>query len=149
MSLCSQTPCEALGLGVWYSYSSYGENYGGWGSPYVIGLRLILLLVYVASRRHMIFFHWTTCHASIVIYQERYHACVVWSADHLSRYTDSPDGDWVIGRYPGDSGLFLATSGSGHAFKVCSFTSFAYFSSPLHHAMMTGCVTTSHFPVLK
>lgn len=33
------------------------------------------------------------------------------------RYTDSPDGDWVIGHFPGDPGLFLATSGSGHAFK--------------------------------
>jgi sarcosine oxidase/L-pipecolate oxidase len=32
-------------------------------------------------------------------------------------YTDSPDGDWVIGHYPGDSGLVLATGGSGHAFK--------------------------------
>ena len=48
-------------------------------------------------------------------------------ANYSSRYTDSPDGDWVIGRYPGDPGLFLATSGSGHAFKVRFFTSFSYF----------------------
>lgn len=42
-----------------------------------------------------------------------------WHAKPSSpyRYTDSPDGDWVIGHFPGDSGLFLATSGSGHAFK--------------------------------
>lgn len=36
----------------------------------------------------------------------------------LYRYNDSPDGDWILGRYPGDSGLMLATGGSGHAFKV-------------------------------
>jgi len=35
----------------------------------------------------------------------------------VCRYTDSPDGDWVIGYYPSDSGLLLATSGSGHAYK--------------------------------
>ncbi|KAH7927462.1 FAD dependent oxidoreductase, partial [Leucogyrophana mollusca] len=35
----------------------------------------------------------------------------------LCWYTDSPDSDWVIGAYPGDPSLFLATSGSGHAFK--------------------------------
>ncbi|OAX43656.1 FAD dependent oxidoreductase [Rhizopogon vinicolor AM-OR11-026] len=40
-----------------------------------------------------------------------------FSGTRMCWYTDSPDGDWVIGRYPGDSGLFLATSGSGHAFK--------------------------------
>ncbi|KAG2159136.1 FAD dependent oxidoreductase [Suillus bovinus] len=40
-----------------------------------------------------------------------------FSGTRLCWYTDSPDGDWVIGRYPGDSGLVLATSGSGHAFK--------------------------------
>ena len=36
----------------------------------------------------------------------------------VCRYTDSPDGDWMIGYYPSDSGLLLATSGSGHAFKA-------------------------------
>ena len=36
----------------------------------------------------------------------------------LYRYNDSADGDWILGRYPGDSGLMLATGGSGHAFKV-------------------------------
>jgi hypothetical protein len=34
------------------------------------------------------------------------------------RYTDSPDGDWIIGPYPSDPSLFLATGGSGHAYKV-------------------------------
>ena len=34
------------------------------------------------------------------------------------RYTDSPDSDWMIGYYPSDSGIFLATSGSGHAYKA-------------------------------
>ncbi|KAF5322107.1 hypothetical protein D9619_001973 [Psilocybe cf. subviscida] len=33
------------------------------------------------------------------------------------RYNDSPDGDWVIGRYPMDESLILATAGSGHAYK--------------------------------
>ena len=37
---------------------------------------------------------------------------------HYCRYTDSPDGNWVIGPFPGDPTLFLATSGSGHGFKV-------------------------------
>ncbi|KIJ65915.1 hypothetical protein HYDPIDRAFT_110003 [Hydnomerulius pinastri MD-312] len=40
-----------------------------------------------------------------------------WAGTRMCWYTDSPDGDWVIGPYPGDPGLFLATSGSGHAFK--------------------------------
>ncbi|KAG1854156.1 FAD dependent oxidoreductase [Suillus subalutaceus] len=40
-----------------------------------------------------------------------------FSGTRMCWYTDSPDGDWVIGHYPGDSGLVLATSGSGHAFK--------------------------------
>ncbi|KAI6111974.1 FAD dependent oxidoreductase [Pisolithus croceorrhizus] len=40
-----------------------------------------------------------------------------WAGTRMCWYTDSPDGDWVIGHFPGDSGLFLATSGSGHAFK--------------------------------
>lgn len=38
-------------------------------------------------------------------------------ATRLCWYTDSPDGDWMIGYYPSDSGLLLATSGSGHAYK--------------------------------
>ncbi|KAH7883202.1 FAD dependent oxidoreductase [Phlebopus sp. FC_14] len=44
-------------------------------------------------------------------------ANMAWSGTRMCWYTDSPDGDWVIGPYPGDPGLFLATSGSGHAFK--------------------------------
>ncbi|KIJ15510.1 hypothetical protein PAXINDRAFT_180588 [Paxillus involutus ATCC 200175] len=39
------------------------------------------------------------------------------SLSQICMYTDSPDGDWVIGPYPGDPTLFLATSGSGHGFK--------------------------------
>ncbi|KAH9067603.1 FAD dependent oxidoreductase [Lactarius vividus] len=35
----------------------------------------------------------------------------------LCWYTVSPGSDWTIGYYPSDSGLLLATSGSGHAFK--------------------------------
>ncbi|KAJ2928290.1 hypothetical protein H1R20_g8794, partial [Candolleomyces eurysporus] len=42
-----------------------------------------------------------------------------FSATRLCWYNDSPDGDWVISRYPGDEGLVFATAGSGHAFKVC------------------------------
>ena len=37
---------------------------------------------------------------------------------YVYRYTDAPDGDWVIGPFPGDPSLILATSGSGHGFKV-------------------------------
>jgi len=72
--------------------------------------------------------------------------CFWCNVDLLNRYTDSPDGDWVIGRYPGDSELFLATSGSGHAFKVRLVTSFQnfYFPSPSHHAGMTGCLCIFH-----
>jgi len=40
-----------------------------------------------------------------------------FAATRLCWYTDSPDTDWVIGYYPADSGLFVATSGSGHAYK--------------------------------
>ncbi|KAH9046853.1 FAD dependent oxidoreductase [Lactarius hengduanensis] len=40
-----------------------------------------------------------------------------FAATRLCWYTDSPDSDWTIGYYPSDSGLLLATSGSGHAFK--------------------------------
>ncbi|PFH52114.1 hypothetical protein AMATHDRAFT_140800 [Amanita thiersii Skay4041] len=35
----------------------------------------------------------------------------------LCWYNDSLDGDWIIGRYPGDNGLMFATAGSGHAYK--------------------------------
>lgn len=35
----------------------------------------------------------------------------------LSRYTDSPDGDWVIGPHPSAPNVVLATAGSGHAYK--------------------------------
>lgn len=43
-----------------------------------------------------------------------------WYDDHgylTLRYTDSPDEDWVIGPYDASRSLFLATGGSGHAFK--------------------------------
>lgn len=40
-----------------------------------------------------------------------------FSSTRLCWYTDSPDGDWVIGYYPSDAGLVLATAGSGHAYK--------------------------------
>ncbi|KAF8270485.1 FAD dependent oxidoreductase [Lactarius quietus] len=40
-----------------------------------------------------------------------------FAATRLCWYTDSPDGDWMIGYYPSDSGLLLATSGSSHAYK--------------------------------
>ncbi|KAI0057880.1 FAD dependent oxidoreductase [Artomyces pyxidatus] len=40
-----------------------------------------------------------------------------FSSTRLCWYTDSPDGDWVIGFHPSDSGLVLATAGSGHAYK--------------------------------
>ncbi|KAF4621342.1 hypothetical protein D9613_000843 [Agrocybe pediades] len=35
----------------------------------------------------------------------------------LCWYNDTPDGHWVIGRYPGDASLVIATGGSGHAYK--------------------------------
>ena len=34
------------------------------------------------------------------------------------RYNDSLDGDWVIGHFPNDESLIIATAGSGHAYKV-------------------------------
>ncbi|KAG6841377.1 hypothetical protein C0991_011717 [Blastosporella zonata] len=40
-----------------------------------------------------------------------------FSATRLCWYNDSPDGDWIIGRVPGDPSLILATAGSGHAYK--------------------------------
>lgn len=36
----------------------------------------------------------------------------------LCWYTDTPDEDWMIDEVPQHPGLFLATGGSGHAFKV-------------------------------
>jgi sarcosine oxidase/L-pipecolate oxidase len=36
----------------------------------------------------------------------------------LCWYTDTPDEDWIIDQVPQHPGLFLATGGSGHAFKV-------------------------------
>lgn len=38
----------------------------------------------------------------------------------ITRYTDSPDSDWIIDVHPSDPGLVLATAGSGHAYKVRS-----------------------------
>ena len=35
----------------------------------------------------------------------------------LCWYTDTATGDWVVGRHPRRAGLFVATGGSGHAFK--------------------------------
>ncbi|KAJ3519778.1 hypothetical protein NM688_g9253 [Phlebia brevispora] len=40
-----------------------------------------------------------------------------FSGTRLCWYNDSPDDDWVIGYYPTDPGLVLATAGSGHAYK--------------------------------
>ena len=34
------------------------------------------------------------------------------------RYNDTPDDDWVIGQLERSPGFWLATGGSGHAFKV-------------------------------
>ena len=34
------------------------------------------------------------------------------------RYADTQDEDWLIGYVPGDPSLFVATGGSGHAYKV-------------------------------
>jgi len=34
-----------------------------------------------------------------------------------SRYNDSPDENWIIGFYPSDPSLMIATGGSGHAYK--------------------------------
>jgi len=39
------------------------------------------------------------------------------SSTRLCWYTDSPDSDWIIDVHPSDSGLVLATAGSGHAYK--------------------------------
>jgi sarcosine oxidase/L-pipecolate oxidase len=36
----------------------------------------------------------------------------------LCWYNDTPDADYLIGRYPNDDGLILATGDSGHAYKM-------------------------------
>ncbi|KAK0195755.1 FAD dependent oxidoreductase [Armillaria mellea] len=36
----------------------------------------------------------------------------------LCWYTDTQDGDWVIGSHPNDSALIFATAGNGHAYKA-------------------------------
>ncbi|KAH7020968.1 FAD dependent oxidoreductase [Microdochium trichocladiopsis] len=40
-----------------------------------------------------------------------------FSETRLCWYTDTPSGDWIIDYHPSYSGLFVATGGSGHAFK--------------------------------
>ncbi|EPQ55237.1 FAD dependent oxidoreductase [Gloeophyllum trabeum ATCC 11539] len=40
-----------------------------------------------------------------------------FASTRLCWYTDTPDEDWIIGFYPGDEGLVIATGGSGHAYK--------------------------------
>ncbi|KZT21123.1 FAD dependent oxidoreductase [Neolentinus lepideus HHB14362 ss-1] len=40
-----------------------------------------------------------------------------FATTRLCWYTDTPDEDWVIGFYPSDSSLVIATGGSGHAYK--------------------------------
>ncbi|KIM81419.1 hypothetical protein PILCRDRAFT_8774 [Piloderma croceum F 1598] len=40
-----------------------------------------------------------------------------FAATRLCWYTDSPDEDWVIGYYPSDPSLVIATGGSGHGYK--------------------------------
>lgn len=40
-----------------------------------------------------------------------------FSASRLCWYSDTPTGDFLVDHHPGYGGLFLATGGSGHAFK--------------------------------
>ncbi|KAI6083245.1 putative fructosyl amino acid protein [Hypoxylon rubiginosum] len=40
-----------------------------------------------------------------------------FSKTRLCWYTDTPTGDWIIDHHPYWNGLFIATGGSGHAFK--------------------------------
>lgn len=40
-----------------------------------------------------------------------------FQSTRLCWYNDSPDGDWVISKYPSMDNLVLATAGSGHAYK--------------------------------
>ena len=35
-------------------------------------------------------------------------------------FTNSPDGDFILDRYPGEDRVFVATGFSGHGFKFCS-----------------------------
>ncbi len=51
--------------------------------------------------------------------------CVGYFLLHLTiwthcRYTDTADGDWIIGPHPSDPSLIFATAGNGHAYKVVS-----------------------------
>ncbi|KAH8663445.1 FAD dependent oxidoreductase [Tricladium varicosporioides] len=41
----------------------------------------------------------------------------LWGMTRLCWYTDTPKGDFIITDHPNVEGLFLATGGSGHAFK--------------------------------
>ncbi|KAH8592345.1 FAD dependent oxidoreductase [Bisporella sp. PMI_857] len=40
-----------------------------------------------------------------------------WMHKRLCWYTDTPEGDFIVDHHPTYKGLFLATGGSGHAFK--------------------------------
>ncbi|KAM6502510.1 FAD dependent oxidoreductase [Amanita muscaria] len=40
-----------------------------------------------------------------------------FSGTRLCWYNDTPDGSWIIGYYPNDAGLMMATGGNGHAYK--------------------------------
>ena len=40
-----------------------------------------------------------------------------WTQTRICWYTDTPNGDWLIDYHPKYSNLFLATGGSGHAYK--------------------------------
>ncbi|KAJ0123914.1 hypothetical protein J7T55_012386 [Diaporthe amygdali] len=40
-----------------------------------------------------------------------------WSNRRMCWYSDTPDADFIIDHHPGIEGLFIATGGSGHAFK--------------------------------
>ena len=51
---------------------------------------------------------------SISVCHCEYHSYVVI----FVRYADTQDEDWLIGSVPGDPSLFVATGGSGHAYKV-------------------------------
>lgn len=40
-----------------------------------------------------------------------------FTQERLCWYTDTPCGDWIVSHHPAYEGLFVATGGSGHAFK--------------------------------
>ncbi|EXJ83062.1 hypothetical protein A1O1_06680, partial [Capronia coronata CBS 617.96] len=40
-----------------------------------------------------------------------------WQKGRQCWYTDTPQGDFVVDTHPSIDGLFIATGGSGHAFK--------------------------------